>query len=164
MKTKAKGSLWKPETHKQLWSNVREITQSIQGLVTIATAKMLYWRQEKLEEVLQSLDSMIINYKLKFVEEELLSSWHSIFERALHKEEKEYDTVKGELAEIVKAIEEKEQTQIQPWNLFNVTDDVDILFVSDSVKASGCIVNMHIIYLIRLNGLRLMNILFNNMS
>ena len=35
---------------------------------------MLYWRQEKLEEVLQSLDSMIINYKLKFVEEELLSS------------------------------------------------------------------------------------------
>ena len=82
----------------------------------------------------------------------------------MHKEEKEYDTVKGELAEIVKAIEEKEQTQIQPWNLFNVTDDVDILFVSDSVKASSCIVNMHIIYLIRLNGLRLMNILFNNMS
>ena len=135
---KRKAASEETETHKQLGNNIREMTQSIQGLVTIATVEMLYRRREKLEEVLRSLDSMIIDYELKLVEDELSSSRRAIFERALHKKQTEYDTVKGELADIVKAIEEKEQTQSQPRNLFNVTDDVDVSSVSDSVKASGC--------------------------
>ena len=114
------------------------MTQSIQGLVTIATVEMLYRRQEKLEEVLRSLDSMIIDYQLKLVEDKLSSSRCAIFERVLHKKQTEYDTVKGELADIVKAIEEKEQTQHHSRNLFNVTDDVDVSSVSDSVKANSC--------------------------
>ena len=135
---KRKATSEETETHKQLGNNIREMTQSIQGLVTIATVEILYRRREKLEEVLRSLDSMIIDYELKLVEDELSSSRRSIFERALHKKQTEYDTVKRELADIVKAIEEKEQTQSQPRNLFNVTDDVDVSSVSDSVKASGC--------------------------
>ena len=31
-----------PETHKQLGSDIRQMTQSIQRLVTIATVEMLY--------------------------------------------------------------------------------------------------------------------------
>ena len=59
------------------------MTQSIQGLVTIANVQMLYQRREKLEEVLQNLDSTIIDFELKLVEDELSPSRRAIFERAL---------------------------------------------------------------------------------
>ena len=64
------------------------MTQSIQGLVTIANVQMLYQRREKLEEVLQNLDSTIIDFELKLVEDELSPSRRAIFERALQKKQK----------------------------------------------------------------------------
>ena len=126
------------ETHKQIGNDIRHMTQSIQGLVTIANVQMLYQRREKLEEALQNLDSTIIDYELKLVEDELPSSQWSIFERALQKKQQEYDIKKEELGQIVKNIQENEQTQTQPRNHFNVADDVDVSSVSESVKASCC--------------------------
>ena len=135
---KRKAASEEQETHKQLGSDIHQMTQSIKGLVTIATIEMLYRRREKLEEVLRSLDSTIIDYELKLVEDELSAGRRSIFERALQKKQKEYDNIEEELADLVKAIEEKEQTKSRPRHLFNVADDVDVSSVSESVKASGC--------------------------
>ena len=97
---------------------------------------------KKLEEALQSLDSIIIDYKLKLVEDKLPSSQWLIFESALHKKQEEYNTKKEELAEIVQAIQENEQTQSQLQNLFNVTNDVNVSSVYESVKASGYTTSM----------------------
>ena len=56
----------------------------------------------------------------------------------MQKKQKEYDTIKEELADLVKTIQENEQTKSQLGHLFNVTNDVDISSVSESEKASGC--------------------------
>ena len=139
---KCKAASEEAETHRQLGSDIHHMTQSIQGLVTIANVQMLYQRREKLEEVLQNLDSTIIDFELKLVEDELSPSRRAIFERALQKKQKEYDIKKEELADLVKTIQENELASSQPQNLFNVTDDLDVSSVSESVKASSCMTPM----------------------
>ena len=74
--------------HKQIGSDIRHMTQSIQGLVMVANVEMLWQHREKLEEVLQSLDSTILDYELKLVKDKLPFSQWSIFEKALQKKQK----------------------------------------------------------------------------
>ena len=135
---KHKATSEEQDMHKHIGSDICHITQSIQGLVTTANVQMLYQCRKNLEEALQSLDNIIIDYELKLVKNKMSSSQRPIFERTLHKKQQEYNIKNEELADSVKTILENEQTNSQPQNLFNITDNVNVSSVSEAEKASGC--------------------------
>jgi hypothetical protein len=93
--------------------DIRRMATSINGLVDAAkcsieaqSLELLSSRRHKLEESIKTLDDDIMEYELKLEEEELTRGRRVIYERALDKKKKEYNSKKEELDKVSNEIKE----------------------------------------------------------